>query len=150
MARTYTKLFYHLVFSTKHREPMIAHSFERELYNYIAGIVRNIDGSCLETNGMPDHVHILAMLPPKSAVSDAVRTIKSNSSKWLHETKSELTSFGWQDGFSAFSVSKSQVDPVRQYIRDQKSHHRGRDYRTELIGLLQRHDVDYDERYLWD
>lgn len=150
MARTYTKLFYHIVFSTKNREPFISQAIENDLHKYIAGILRNIDGTSLEINGMPDHLHILTILPPKIAISDALRTIKSNSSKWLHETDSEFAAFGWQDGFSAFTVSKSQVDPVRQYIRDQKSHHRERGYQTELIGLLQKHGIDYDEQYLWD
>ena len=150
MARTYTKLFYHIVFSTKNRNAYIAHSIENELHKYIVGILRNIDGTSLEINGMSDHVHILAVLPPKIALSDALRTIKSNSSKWVHETKPELATFGWQDGFSAFTVSKSQVDPVWQNIRDQKSHHRERGYHAELTGLLQKHDVDYDEQYLWD
>ena len=150
MARTYTKLFYHLVFSTKNRESWISPSVENELHKYIAGIIRHIEGTSLEINGMPDHVHILAILPPKLAISDALRTIKANLSKWLQETDSEFAGFGWQDGYSAFSVSKSQVDSVRQYIRNQKIHHRDRGFKAELLGLLQKHDIDYDEQYLWD
>jgi putative transposase len=99
---------------------------------------------------MPDHVHILEILPPKIAVSDALRDIKANSSKWVHETKPALRQFGWQDGFSAFSVSKSQVEPVRQCIRDQKVHHGQRDFKTELLGLLDKHEIEIDERYIWD
>jgi putative transposase len=150
MAGTYTKLYYHIVFSTKNREPFISHDIEDELQKYISGIVRGIDGSCIEINGMPDHIHLLAILPPKIAISDALRDIKANSSKWVHESKPDLARFGWQDGYAAFTVSKSQVDPVREYIRGQKHHHGQRDYKAELLGLLERHDVEYDDRYIWD
>jgi REP element-mobilizing transposase RayT len=150
MAGTYSKLIYHIVFSTKHRQPFISAQIEAELYSYIGGIIRGIEGSCIEINGMPDHVHLLANLPPKIALSDALRDIKANSSKWVHETKPNLCKFSWQDGFSAFSLSKSQVEPVRQYIIDQKAHHAQRDYKSELLGLLDKHEVEFDERYIWD
>jgi len=116
----------------------------------MAGVVRGIDGQCVEINGMPDHVHILAILPPKIAVSDALRTIKTNSSKWVHESKPELAAFAWQYGFSAFTVSESQLELVRQYIRNQKSHHGRTDFKAELVGLLEKHDVEYDDHYIWD
>lgn len=150
MAGTYTKLFYHIVFSTKNRQPFITSAVEEELYKYIGGIIRGIGGVSLEINGTADHVHILAILPPKIALSDALRDVKANSSKWVHETKHDLRRFGWQDGFSAFTVSKSQVEPVRQYIADQKAHHKQGDFKTELLGLLDKHEVEFDERYLWD
>jgi putative transposase len=150
MAGTYTKLIYHIVFSTKNRQPFINEQIEDELHKYIGGIIRGIGGVCLEINGTADHVHILVMLPPKIAVSDALRDIKANSSKWVHETKHDSQQFGWQDGFSAFSVSRSQVEPVRQYIIDQKVHHKQRDFKTELLGLLDKHEIEFDERYIWD
>lgn len=150
MAGTYTKLFYHVVFSTKGRKRFILPSIEEELRKYVCGILRNIDGACVEINGMADHVHVLAILPPKISLSDALRTIKASTSKWLHETKPELAMFGWQDGYSAFTVSKSQVDSVREYIRDQKAHHAERDYKAELLALLAKHEVEYDERYIGD
>jgi putative transposase len=150
VAGTYTKLFYHVVFSTKHRQNLITPAIEDELQKYIAGIVRGIGGSCVAINGMPDHVHLLMILPPKIALSDALREIKANSSKWLHASKPGLGSFAWQDGYAAFTVSKSAVEPVREYIRDQKLHHRGRDFQGELLELLARHEVEFDERYIWD
>jgi REP element-mobilizing transposase RayT len=150
MAGTYAKLFYHLVFSTKHRERFINADIEDELYKYISGIVRGIEGSCVEINGTSDHVHLLTILPPKIAVSDALREIKTNSSKWIHETKPDLVKFGWQDGYAAFTVSKSQVNPLRQYIRDQKSHHGARDFKAELLALFAKHEVEFDDRYIWD
>ncbi len=150
MAGTYTKLYYHIVFSTKNRGRFITSAIEDELHKYISGIVRGIGGVCLEINGTSDHIHILVILPPKIAVSDALREIKANSSKWVHESKPDLARFGWQDGYAAFTVSKSQVDSVRQYIRAQKSHHAERDFKAELLELLAKHEVEYDERYLWD
>jgi putative transposase len=150
MAGTYTKLYYHIVFSTKNRKPLINQPIETELHKYISGIIRNLEGSCIEVNGIPDHLHILAIIPPKISISDALRSIKAGSSKWVHDSKPTLSTFAWQDGYSAFSVSASQVDSVRQYIRDQKAHHKERDFKTELIGLLDKHGIEYDERYLWD
>jgi len=150
MAGTYTKLYYHIVFSTKNRQPLISPAIEDELHKYICGIVRNIEGSCIEINGTADHVHILAIIPPKVSISDALRAIKANSSKWLRETKPDCATFAWQDGYSAFTVSASQVESVREYIRGQKAHHRERDYKGELLALLKKHGVEYDERYLWD
>jgi len=138
------------VFSTKNRQPFITSAVEEELYKYIGGIIRGIGGACLEINGTADHVHILTIFPPKIALSDALRDIKANSSKWVHETKQDLQQFGWQDGFSAFTVSKSQVEPVRQYIADQKAHHGQRDFKTELLGLLDKHEIEFDERFIWD
>jgi putative transposase len=150
VAGTYTKLFYHIVFSTKNRQRFISTAIEGELYKYISGIVRGIGGTCVEINGVPDHAHILAILPPKIALSDALREVKANSSKWIHETKHDLVGFGWQDGYAAFTVSKSQVESVRKYIRDQKTHHAETDFQQELLGLLQKHEVEFDERYIWD
>jgi REP element-mobilizing transposase RayT len=150
MAGTYTKLVYHIVFSTKHRQSFITPAIEEELYKYLAGIVRGIGGLCVSVNGTPDHVHLLVIFPPKIALSDALREIKANSSKWLHETKPELAKFAWQDGFAAFTVSKSAVEAVSEYIRNQKTHHGQRDFKAELLELLARHEVEFDERYLWD
>lgn len=150
MAGTYTKLFYHVVFSTKHRQNQITPAIEEELHKYIAGIVYGIGGSCVAINGMPDHLHLLMILPPKIALSDALREVKANSSKWVHESKPGMAKFGWQDGYAAFTVSKSAVDSVREYIRDQKMHHRGRDFQGEVLELLARHEIEFDERYIWD
>jgi putative transposase len=150
MAGTYTRLYYHIIFSTKNRQPFIRAEIEERLHKYIGGMVNGIGGKPLEVNGTSDHIHILAILPPKVAVSDALRDIKANSSKWVHETYPDLHKFSWQDGFSAFTVSKSQIAAIRQYVRQQKSHHRQSDYKQELIGLLDKHEIEYDERYIWD
>jgi putative transposase len=149
MPSTYTNLLYHIVFSTKERQPLITSDFKGELYHYIGGIIRAEGGKQLEIGGIEDHVHILAKLKPAIAVSDALRLIKANSSKWANEGKSK-TRFAWQEGFAAFSVSESQVDPVTHYIRHQEEHHAGQTYQEEFVTLLERHGVEYDLRYLWD
>ena len=150
MAGTFTKLYDHIVFSTKNRRRFITASVEEELHKYLCGVVRGLGGACLAIDGVEDHVHLLASLPPKLAVSDVLRETKANSSKWIHERFPELAMFGWQDGYGAFSVSHSQVDAVREYVRGQKEHHAERDFQAEFLALLQKHEVEYDPRYAWD
>ncbi|MBI2825744.1 MAG: IS200/IS605 family transposase [Planctomycetia bacterium] len=148
MPGTHTNLLYHLVFSTKLRKPFITEAIREELYRYIGGIVRGEGGVLLEIGGMPDHVHLLARLMPTIALADLLRQLKANSSKWINEKHSRLRKFGWQDGYAAFTVSESQVARVSQYIRNQHQHHRTSDFKSELVALLRRHRVEFDERYL--
>ena len=150
MAGTYTNLLYHLVFSTKNRIPLISASLQPDLYSYMGGIIRGEGGILLEIGGMPDHVHLLVKLKPTKSLSEMLNRIKAKSSKWVNEEKIKMRKFGWQDGYAAFSVSESQVDPLRQYIRDQECHHRRQSYQEEFRALLERHGVEYEERYLWD
>jgi REP-associated tyrosine transposase len=124
-------------------------SIDDELHKYIGGIVRNDEGDLVEANGDMDHRHLLILLKPKFAVSDVVREIKASSSAWLNAKNRSLHKFGWQDGYAAFTVSQSQVPRVSKYIRDQKRHHQRMDYKSELLALLEKHHVEYDERYLW-
>jgi putative transposase len=149
MAGTYTNLLYHVVFSTKERRQFITPAIEAELYAYIGGIIRNQKGTLLEINGVSDHIHLLAKFKPSLAVSDMIRDIKANSSKWLNDEKSKLRKFGWQDGFAAFTVSESQVDRIGGYIRNQKKRHQRMSFKEELIAILQRNRIEYDERYVW-
>jgi REP element-mobilizing transposase RayT len=150
MAGTYTNLLYHLVFSTKERVPLIGRELQPDLYAYLGGIVRGEGGILLEVGGMPDHVHLLARIKPIASVSEMLRQIKANSSKWVNEEKFKMRKFAWQDGYAAFSVSESQVSALRRYIREQEQHHRGQSYQDEFRALLDRHGIAYDERYLWD
>jgi len=149
MSGTYTNLLYHIIFSTKERRQLIKPAIEDELYNYIGGVIRNQKGVLLEINGVADHVHILAKLKPTLSLSNVVRDIKANSSKWLNEEKAKIYKFGWQDGFVAFSVSESQVPRVSGYIRNQKNRHKQMSFKEELIALLEKNRVEYEERYLW-
>jgi len=150
MGGTFTNIQLHLVFSTKHREPLIVPDLLPRLYSYMGGIIRNEKSALYEIGGMPDHVHLLVRAHPDKSVSDFLRDLKSCSSGWIHDTFPELKRFHWQDGYGAFSVSQSQSARVKKYIRSQEDHHRERGFKPEFIGLLKRHEVEYDERHIGD
>jgi putative transposase len=150
MPSTYTNLLYHIIFSTKERRPFINPVFRERLHPYLGGIIRDLKGEPIEIGGVADHVHILAKLPATLALSDALRLIKTNSSKWAGEQDELVRAFAWQTGYAAFTVSKSQSDPVRKYIQNQEQHHRRKSFKQELVSLLDKHEIEYDRRYLWD
>jgi REP element-mobilizing transposase RayT len=149
MAGTFTNLLYHLVFSTKNRLPLITKNLQPDLYSYMGGIIRGEGGKLLEIGGMPDHVHLLAKFKPTKSISEMLGRIKAKSSKWANEERMKMRKFGWQDGYAAFSVSESQVEPVRGYIQNQENHHRRCVFQDELRALLDKHGIEYEERYLW-
>ncbi len=149
MSDTFSNLLYHIVFSTKHRAPIITEKIRERLYEYIGGIVRGEGGDLLEIGGMEDHVHLLARLKPTMAIAEAARLVKANSSKWLNESVVSER-FGWQADYGAFTVGKSMVADVSRYIRNQAHHHRKRTFQEELIELLELNDVDYDKDRIWD
>lgn len=150
MANTYTALHYHLVFSTKHRYPWITVEFEDRIWAYLGGIARKHNLQAFQVGGVDDHMHVLLRTPPTMAVSKAVQLIKGGSSKWIHDTFPQLQIFAWQDGYSAFTVSQSGLAAVTTYIQRQREHHCTITFQVELLAFLKRHDVVYDERYLWD
>ncbi len=139
MAHRFTSLYTHLIFSTKDRVPFL----DTEL-------APDIGGRRIEIGGVADHIHLLLDMPATMALSDCVRTIKSNSSKWVHETWSRRSKFHWQQGYAAFSVSRSAVDRVITYIRSQEKHHRYVSYQDEVRQFLKQHGMEYDERYMWE
>lgn len=150
MARTYTNLLNHIVFSTKDRQPLLTPELRERLFPYMGGIVGNLNAAALLINGVTDHVHVLASLPAVVALSEFVSKLKSNSSKWVHETFPEYGSFGWQAGYAAFSVSASQKQAVLDYIAGQDEHHRKVSFKEEVLAFLKKHEVDYDERYIFE
>jgi REP element-mobilizing transposase RayT len=150
MPQSVASLHVHLVFSTREREPWISAELAPRLYEYIGAIVRAHNSRLIAAGGMPDHVHLLVSFGRELAVADAVRLVKSNSSKWLHESNPDLYQFAWQAGYGAFAVSYSHVERVRGYILRQEEHHRGRTYQEEFRALLRKHRIEYDERYIWD
>lgn len=150
MANTFTNLLYHVVFSTKQREPLIRDTWRSELYPYLGGIVRNERGTLLEAGGTADHVHLLLKLPASVALADMLRLIKANSSKWINESAFSPGVFAWQTGYGAFSFSESQAPAVSRYIENQVEHHRAQSFQEEFVALLERHGVAYDPRHLWD
>jgi REP element-mobilizing transposase RayT len=140
----------HIIFSTKDRQPHIDFDLRSRLFAYIGGVVRDIGGIPLVVNGTDDHVHQLVGVPAARSVSEIVRIVKSNSSKWVHEEFPNRRAFAWQSGYGAFSVSQSNVDSVRQYIAKQEEHHRTVSFQEEYIAFLSRHGITYDERYVWE
>ena len=151
MGDTFTKLVYHIVFSTKGRVPSITEPIRERLYEYIGGIIRSEGGSLIQIGGMPDHVHLLARLKAAVSVAEMVRLVKSNSSLWLHELPEPMgRAFGWQSGYGAFTVSGSHIASVQRYIQTQEKHHARRSFKDELIALLRKHEIEFDERYILD
>jgi len=150
VGHSYTNLLYHIVFSTKERQPWLDQELNARLYDYLGGAIRSEGGTGISINGCADHIHILAKLKQDKAVSEVLRGIKANSSGWIHRTFPTLHAFAWQVGYGAFSVSQSQVDNVKRYIANQRSHHQRVSFKDEFIALLQAHGIEYDEKYLWD
>lgn len=147
MSHTYTNLITHSVFSTKDRIPLINDQIKNELHAYLGGLVKELKGKPIKINGMNDHIHILASLPPTVSTSDAMRFIKANSSKWVSEKFNKP--FQWQKGYGAFSISRSGMDAVVKYIENQEEHHKKFDFREEFLALLRKYEVGFDEKFLW-
>ncbi len=148
MASTFSNLLYHLVFATKNRQPLIQEGLRDDLYGYMGGILRAQRGVLLEIGGMPDHVHLLVKLRTDVAVSTVVQKVKAKSSKRTNERELSSERFEWQEGYGIFSVSESLASRVSRYIRGQEEHHARVSFRDELIALLKKHRIPYDERYL--
>lgn len=149
MPQSFASLHCHLVFSTKHRLPQIKPEIQPRLFEYMGGILRNHSSRLIAAGGMPDHVHLLASLGRSLAVADAVRLVKSNSSGWIHDELA-LADFRWQDGHGAFAVSHSNIGHVKSYLANQEQHHRRISFQEEFLELLRRHELEWDERYVWD
>ena len=149
MAKSYTNLIYHIVFSTKDRQPLITEEQKERLYEYIGGTIRGLGGILLAINGMPDHVHILVKLRPDKSLSSVLRDLKANSSGWMHDVFPDLPDFKWQRGYGAFTVSASQIERVAEYIARQEVHHAKQAFREEFIGLLRANEIEFDETYLF-
>lgn len=148
MAHSYTQLLYHMVFSTHERRPFLHADLRSRIFEYLAGAIRSEGGHALLVGGVEDHVHLLVRLRQDRALSDVVRDLKANSSKWIHQTFVTLADFAWQSGYGAFSVSRSQAPRVRRYIAQQEQHHRRLSFQEEFVQLLNRHGIEFDEAYL--
>ncbi len=146
MPSAYTQNFYHTVFSTRQRAGLITPELETRLYPLIGGIVRDLRCTLLAVNGMPDHVHLLIRYRADLSHSDMLQQIKGRSSKWINETFPRIGRFAWQEGYGGFTVSKSVVPEVEAYIARQKEHHRRQHFKSEFLGLLRRHGIEFNER----
>ena len=148
MSHTCGNILFHLIFSTQGRRPLIKSDFRADLFAYLGGIIREMDGTALIVNGTADHVHMLARIRPAQSSAQIVRVVKANSSRWVHEKWSR--EFGWQTGYGVFSVSESNVAEVMKYIAEQEEHHRKHSFQEEFVAFLKKNNVAYDERYIWD
>ena len=146
MPHTYSQDYQHIVFSTKERRKLINKSMQPKLWSYIAGIGRNHGFLVLANGGMEDHVHLLVQVPAKLAAAEVVSLIKANSSRWMNEHGNK---FSWQEGYGAFSVSKSNLETVTRYIANQEQHHRKMTFEEEFIGFLEKLGIDYDPKYVF-
>ena len=140
----------HIVFSTKGRTSWITREVTERLYPYIGGIVRGEKGVLYDIGGVEDHVHMYLRWRPDSTISDLMRTVKARSSKWIHDEFPTLRDFAWQEGYSVFSVSKSQEEAVKKYVAGQAEHHKKEDFKSELLRILRAHGVEFDEKHVFD
>jgi REP element-mobilizing transposase RayT len=149
MANTYTQIHIQAVFAVQHRAGVIRKSWKDELSKYMTGIIQNHNHKVLAINGMPDHVHILFGMRPTQSLSDLMQDIKGDSSKWINQKGLVKGKFSWQEGFGAFSYSKSHVNAVINYIKNQEVHHKKQTFIEEYKDFLEKFDVPYDERYVF-
>ncbi len=147
---TYSQIYIQIVFAVKYRESLIHTSWEDELYKYITGIIQNKGQLLIAINGMPDHIHILIGLKPSCCLSDLVREVKKASTEFIKEKKFVRGKFQWQEGFGAFSYSKSVLDTVINYVKNQKQHHQKKTFKQEFIEFLEAFEIEYKEAYLFE
>jgi REP element-mobilizing transposase RayT len=151
MPQSLVQIYLHLVFSTKHPQPLLVDpAFRSRTHAYFAGICNDLDSPSLRTGGIADHVHILCRLAKIMDVSSLIRELKRDSSKWIKEANPQLRDFHWQQGYGAFSISPGHVEPLLRYIGEQEAHHRQESFQDEFRRLCQKYGVAIDERYVWD
>ncbi len=150
MAQSLSKIYVHLVFSTKNRERTLPDEVRPDLHAYMGGTLKSLTCHPIEINSEPDHLHALFILGRTVALSEIVGQLNKSSNDWLRRRDPQFASFFWQAGFGAFSVSQSQLEDVRTYIRNQREHHRSKAFQEELRAFLIAYEVEFDERYVWD
>jgi REP element-mobilizing transposase RayT len=150
MANTYTQIYIQIVFAVKGRQNLISKEKREELHKFITGIVSNRNQKLFAVFAMPDHVHILVSVSPTITISDLVRDIKAGSSKFINEKKWMNGKFNWQEGYGAFSYSKSSVDSVVKYILNQEEHHKKKTFKEEYLGFIEKFEIEYDPKYLFE
>lgn len=148
MPSSWTQNYYHMVFGTHERREWIGPKIHDRLYDYIGGICRDLNSQLLAGNGMPDHVHLLIRFAPDLSPAALAREVKARSSRWIHETFVELNEASWQRGYGGFTVSRSAIEDVEQYIKNQQKHHERLSFKDEFIAMLRKHGIEFDERYV--
>jgi len=150
MSQSLTKIYLHIVFSTKYRANIIDTNISEELYSYLGGICKNLECFPVKIGGYSNHIHILCSFSKKITLIKFVEEIKKNSSKWIKTKDEKYKNFYWQDGYGAFSVNPYEIDKVSNYIENQENHHKKIDFQKEYLTFLEKYQVKYDERYVWD
>jgi putative transposase len=149
MANTYKNILIHYIFSTKYHKKLISSDLQERLWAYMGGIARENNMKALAIGGVEDHVHLLLSIPTTLSVAKAIQLIKGGASKWVHDTYPNYKDFNWQEGYGAFSISVSQLTNTISYINTQNKHHRKMSFQEEYIAFLKKHNIIYDERYIW-
>lgn len=149
MPNSYTQLHIQFVFAVKFRKALIQKKWKERLHQYITGIFQQNGHKVLQINSMPDHIHIFIGLRPKQSISSLIQNVKAESSKWINNEFYEPKRFKWQEGYGAFSYSKSHVPRVIKYIQRQEGHHKKMSFREEYLKLLEAFEIDYDEKYIF-
>lgn len=150
MAGTYSQIYIQFVIVVKGREHLLQKEWRSEVFKYISGVIKAKNQKTIIVNGVGNHVHIFVGLKPSMRISDLARDIKNNTSKFINEQNWLKSKFSWQEGYGAFSYAQSQIDNVYNYILNQEEHHRKKTFREEYLEFLEKFEVDYDERYLFD
>lgn len=149
MANTYTQIHIQAIFAVQNRQSLINSVWEEELFRYISGIIQNNEHKVLQINGMSDHIHVLFGMRPTQSLSELMKQVKQDSSKWINNKGVLPGKFSWQAGYGAFSYSKSQLPTIIRYIQNQKDHHKKESFQEEYLKLLETHEVDFDSRYIF-
>ncbi len=150
MPQSHAAILVHLIFSTKNREPVIQPDIDSELYSYLATACQSANSSAILINGTSDHVHLLINLGRQTTIAGLVQGIKTSSSAWIKSKGPFYRNFLWQNGYGAFSIGQSGVPTLKKYIANQKEHHRVVTFQEEYREFLNKYEMEYDERYLWD
>jgi len=150
MPQSLSKVYTHIIFSTKHRKYLIDTQIENDLYNYIGGVCKDLECNPLQVGGHKNHIHLLCLLSRKVALMTLIQQIKQGSSRWIKTVDNRYSNFYWQDGYGVFSVDPKSVNKVINYIKDQHIHHKKLNFKDEYRKFLNHYGIDFDERYVWD
>lgn len=150
MPQSLNKIYIHIVFSTKNREPLISDDIKEELFNYLGGVCKNLECNPIQVGGYKDHVHILCLLSKKITLIKLLEELKSSSSQWMKTKDAKFSSFYWQSGYGAFSVNPTEIEIVTAYIKKQEEHHKIKNFQDEYRAFLKKYNVEYNEEYVWD
>jgi len=150
MPQSLVKNYLHITFGTKNRIHFIDDEIENELFRYLGGICKNLECNPIIVGGYKNHIHILCLLSRKIALMKLIEELKSHSSKWIKTKGNQYKKFYWQNGYGGFSVNPKQLNVVKNYILNQKEHHKNKTFKEEYLELLIKNKIDYDERYVWD